>query len=352
MSDAATHDCDLEHQYDVYLEALEVTDIRARYGIATDEAPRACYARVLDNGVLKPIAYWYEHDGLHCTLGTAKNATSLDRAAATRWFISAWKGLISEKMYYAVFDGASWPDLDKVVEEQLAQRGIGDNNPPQDPLAQLIENIESAVAAAAQYDNIDDTTTQAAAGLRNRLNELGGEADDVRQKAIGDHYRLYKEAHNKWQPWVDKAKEAAKKILGSLNAWEKKKAKILAEEQAARDAAAKKAAEQAQREADRQIAAGVPPSSNEALQEALQETFAPEPAPIAPQPRPQIRAGYGRAAAVVMVKVPIIVNQDEVYAAFRDYKEVKDVLMKLVKVAVNGGQTVQGVTVTEEPQVR
>jgi hypothetical protein len=137
---------------------------------------------------------------------------------------------------------------------------------------------------------------------------------------------------------VKGAKSVADKIKAALSAHENRK---LAEEQKARMAALAeaRAAEETARKAA-EAGKPVPPP-----------VTPPAPVPPAPEPVTQVRGAYGRAAAVKLVRIAVVTDQDVVYQAFRTNPDVVALLAKLAQKATDAGATLAGVTIEEQRKV-
>jgi hypothetical protein len=262
---------------------------------------------------------------------------------------------ILEEWYRARMVGQPWPDESAAVTASLAPPPSGHNNPPTDEAEILQGQIEAASAGAAEYHEIsDDATASKAQSLRSRLLELSGNADKLREDRKRPHLEAGKAIDAKFMPLVKVAKAAADGIRSALSAHETRKAReadrIRREAEEARLKAEREAAqlrgeaENAAREAEN---AGLPAPAPPAP--------IPEPEPPAPAPVPEaavaIRGAYGRAAAVKVVKVAKVVDQDAAYMAMRTHKELVELIAKLAQRAAVAGVEVAGVEVTEERAV-
>lgn len=294
-----------------------------------------------------PVAIW-DQSGKMLALVDGKEAD-----AAEIWTYCC-KYPILEEWYRARMAGQVWPDESAAVSESLAHR-TDTNNPPTDEAELLQGQIAAAVAGIGEYANIvSDETAARAQSLRSRLLELSGQADKIREAQKKPHFEAGKAIDAKFQPLVKLAKSAADTIRDALGAHETRKAReaerIRREAEEARmkverDAARLRAeAEAAAREAEK---AGRPAPIPEPI---------PEPAPI-PTPEPlsapvaAIRGAYGRAAAVKVVKVAKVVDQDRAYLALKAHPEMIALIAVLAQRAATAGIPLEGVEVTEERKV-
>lgn len=277
-----------------------------------------------------PVAIW--NDG-----GTIRALVDGREADAADIWTFVCQHPILEEWYRARMDGQRWPDEDAAVTGSLAHV-TNTNSAPTDPAEILLEQIEAASAGVEQYSEItDDLTAAKAQSLRSRLLELSGDADKLREALVRPHLDAQKAANEKWQPLVKGAKAAADLIRAALGAHETRKAKaaalIAAEEEAARVKAAAKAAKLA--------AAGKP--------------VPVDPVPVAPEQAPApaaaIRGAYGRAAAIKVVRVARVVDQDKAYSGLKTHPEMIQLIARLAQRAVDAGITVSGVEFSEERKV-
>ena len=278
-----------------------------------------------------PVAIWMDGDELCCQIDGEDIPA---QKVIDSWpFIS--RNPVTHPEYEFYMANGRWEDADEVVHQQVTERGIGDNKPP-DELTLMKEQIESASAGVAAYAEISDDAQQARAqSLRSRLLELSKEADKKKDDEAGPHYKKYKDAHTKWKPLVDAAKGAADTIRAAMAKWETKKADKLRQEQAEAAKVAREAAAAAEK-------AGKP----------LTIVHVPPPPVSAPQP---IKGAYGRAASSKPIKVvKAITDQAVLYEYFKGYPEVSDCLLALAKkqVKLYPDSPPPGVEVKEEMDVR
>lgn len=346
--------------------ALAEEDVRKREGLFVNE-PAQGYYQLKWHGKWCPVAYWYEGDGLHCLVNDDwfhEDSDTHLKIAVEQWTRAA-KLPISEETYNNALEGKTWLKLDPSVERGLeedearARATKMSNQPPAEETdeqrykrlsAELKDQINNAIHDAKQYAEIDsDDMSARALTVVRWLQKLAREAETHKKAEVGDHYTIYKNALDRWNPIAGMAREATAAIERWMSAWENTKDRLKREQEAALERRRQEQLKREQAEADRQIAEGTPPSQMEV---PTQPTFLePEP-PAAPPPRSQIRGAYGRAATVVMVKTGTIVDQDQVYQHFKGDADVIALLRKLVNREVKAGNTVPGVEITEERAVR
>ncbi|MFB9952084.1 hypothetical protein ACFFP0_24815 [Rhizobium puerariae] len=251
---------------------------------------------------------------------------------------------VTHQAYIDALDGKGWPDDDEVVAAQVkpSEPTIGDNSAPVDEADVLKDQIENALKGIDAYNKItDDATASKAQSLRNRLNELSGDADKKRDELKRPHLEAGKAIDKLWMPLVKSAKEGANAVKASLDAWETEKLRRRREEERKAEEA-RIAAEKAAREQQGEV---------EVIDAPKVEA---QPAPPPTEPVGQIRATYGKAASV---SVKIVVDQVTDWPALASYMsnhpECQDLLRKLAQRALDAGRTnIPGITVTEKAAVR
>ncbi|TLX12103.1 hypothetical protein [Rhizobium sp. MHM7A] len=250
---------------------------------------------------------------------------------------------VTYEAYNAALEGKGWPDDDKTVASQFTPPDptIGDNSGEIDETEKLKDQIEAALKGIAAYAKIaDDATASKAQSLRNRLNELSGDADKKRDELKRPHLEAGKAIDKLWMPLVKSAKEGANTVRDALDAWENEKLRRRREEERKAEES-RIAAEKSARDQEGETAV---------LEAPKVET---QPAPPS-EPVGQIRATYGKAASV---SVKIVVDQVTDWVALASYMsnhpECQDLLRKLAQRAVDAGRTnIPGITVSEKAAVR
>lgn len=282
-----------------------------------------------------PVAIW-EQDGKILALVDGKEAD-----AAEIWTYVC-KYPILEEWYRARMVGQRWPDESAAVTESLAH--VTDtNNPPTDEAEILKGQIEAAATGAAEYADINsDETASKAQSLRSRLLELSGQADKIREIEKKPHLEAGKAIDAKFQPLVKMAKSAADLIREALGQHETRKARE---------------AERIRREQEEERLRAEREATKARAEAELAGRPAPAPVPAAPPPEPTpapaaaIRGAYGRAAAVKVVKVAKVVDQDKAYLALKKHPEMIALIAALAQRAATAGIPLEGVEVTEERKV-
>jgi hypothetical protein len=277
------------------------------------------------------VAYWRDSHTSELRCQVDGKDVSDDRANYL-WTFVAHRPVPSDVYYAVVNDKLSWPDMDAGLSERLAGLAL---EIPEAGTPRLDAEIAAAEAGVIRYKSIenDDAAAQGQS-LRSRLLELKRDADRDWTAEAKPHDDALAEIKSRWKPLVDRATAGANNIRVSLTAWENiKDERRKAENRAQQAAEAKRVAEAASN-----LPAGEQPITT--------------PTPVAPPaPSAPIRGGYGRAASVKMVTVVTIVDQDKVYAVFRDRQEIKDLLLKMAKRAIDDGYPVDGATSEKKPSV-
>ncbi len=264
-----------------------------------------------------PVAIWVDGPGgIECLVDGA------ERDASEVWTYCC-PHPITEEQYHARINTGKWHDEDAAVTASL-----GHNQP--DQADSIKDQIDAALKGVADYGAItSDETAAKAQSLRSRLLELSRDADKHRETLKRPHFEAGKAVDELYQPLVKAAKSGADTIAKELSAHETRKARIEADRLAAER---KRLAEEQAKHAP--IGAPEP---------------APEPMPI-PVAAP-IKGAYGRAAAVKIVKVAKVVDQDAAYAALKSQPDLAALIQKLAQKLVDAGFSVAGVEVTEERKV-
>lgn len=300
-----------------------------------DGDPQQGYYRVRygKDKPFEPVAIWKDEGGkwLAYRAGREVDAEGI--------WTSCCRHPVTYEAYNAAIEGRGWPDDDNVVSSQVSP-SIGDNSGSVDETETLKDQIGSALEGVKSYEKIvDDATAAKALSLRNRLNELSGQAEKIRVKEKEPHLEAGKAVDAKWQPLVKSAKAGADKVRDAIGAWETEKL------QAERKRQAEIAAEQARISAEQ--AAREQPSDGDVME-------APAPAHPAETAPSSIRPTYGKAASVQVKTVVKDVTDWSALAVYMSlHPEVQDLLRKLAHRALDAGRTdVPGITIEEKAQVR
>lgn len=252
---------------------------------------------------------------------------------------------VTYEAYNRAVSGGGWEDEDTVVADQIKPPAPDDNSSKFDEADALKDQIEAALQGLSTYTDIkDDQTAAKALSLRNRLNELSGQAEKIRVKLKEPHLEAGKAVDAKWNPLVKKAKAGADQVKAVIGAWETEKLRRQreAERQAAEAARAK---EEAERRAAEEAEQG------DLLTATKVETAAPVAQPAEPA---QIKPTYGKAASVT---AKVVVDQITDWSALASYMsnhpDCQELLRKLAQRALDAGRTnIPGITTTEVAQVR
>ena len=249
---------------------------------------------------------------------------------------------VTFEAYEAAVAGKGWPDDDKVVAAQVKppEPTIGDNSGEVDEAEALKDQIAAALARMDAYAKIaDDATAAKALSLRNRLNELSGQAEKIRVKQKEPHLEAGKAVDAKWQPLVKSAKAGADKVRDAIGSWETEKLR-----------------EQRKRERERERAehdrlAPEPAAREQSSETAVLEATAPlTAAEVAPAP---IKPTYGKSASV---SIKMVVTEVTDWVALSTYMlnhpDFQNCLRDLAQRATDKGHTVPGVKVEEKAAVR
>jgi hypothetical protein len=248
----------------------------------------------------EPVAIW-EQDG---ELVMDVNGVPVDpRDHETVW-LSCAKLPVSEEWYRKVADeGGIWPDLDETVS------GIGHNRRRADDPESLID--EMSIAASEYMAIDDDEQAQRALSLRSALLEQHKKIDKQREAEKAPHLKAAKQVDELYMHIVKRAKQWADHLRAIVEAYETRKRK------AAREAMVTEA--------------------------------------VTPEPKGQIRTGYGRAVSVQ--EKPVVTGITNIHAlvGFLQHSQwdvLNAYLQELAQKDVNKGLTVPGVTVEMKAVLR
>ncbi|NTJ46858.1 hypothetical protein G6K93_07500 [Agrobacterium rhizogenes] len=280
----------------------------------------------------EPVAIWKDEEGNWLAYRAGREANAVDI------WTSCCRNPVTYEAYQAAGEGKGWPDDDKVVAAQVKppEPTIGDNSGEVDEADALKDQITAALARMDAYAKIaDDATAAKALSLRNRLNELSGQAEKIRVKQKEPHLEAGKAVDAKWQPLVKSAKAGADEVRDAIGSWETEKLR----EQRRRERAEQDrlAAEQAAREQ----------SAETTVLEAPAPLTVPE---VAPAP---IKPTYGKSASV---SIKMVVTEVTDWVALSTYMlnhpDLQNCLRDLAQRATDKGHTVPGVKVEEKAAVR
>ena len=287
----------------------------------------------------KPVAYWYEGEQLRCLVGD--DVVEDDLKAREIWtYCCSYP--VTHDAYLDAMETGRWPDSDpRLTAKNLKQSGdygpgeeATTNNPPaESPIEECKNKIANAKGGLDDYKTIEsDEQLARAKSLKNRLTELAGEADKQRDAIKRPFLEAGRAVDAEWMPVVNEAKEAARVVQGSMDAY------------ATKQLLARRAAEA---EAERRRQA-------DALREASNEGPAEQ---VAPQPieetTTRVQPGYGRAGSIKTQQVVTeITDIDALFGLLKSHKELKDKMLELAQRAVSAGYDVPGVKIEERAKVK
>jgi hypothetical protein len=254
------------------------------------------------------VAIWQDYDFADGVLVMAIDGEDVPLNNFERVWLSCAIRPVSEAWFRSYEDTGRWPDVDAGLA------GMGDNvSKGMDE----VEQIELLNAEVAKYREIlDDDTAAQAQSLRARLMELRGKVDKKREELKQPHLKAAREVDEIYMAPVKKANAAANVLKGLVEMWETVKRRRAREEAAA--------VERARMEAEQ---------ANQPLAPLNQ----PAPEPV-PEPKQQIRAGYGRAASVR--ERLVVVGISDFTAALREFghsDEVAELMIRLAQGVVDRG---------------
>lgn len=330
--------------------------------VATVDQPECGFYRLKRNGRWVPVAVWPKHHGLGFKIGTENVGENMGVELWSHYCANP----ITEAVYRAVAErGEKWPDGDPIVEamidkvakitpQQIAARiNSGEELNPEesararnaaraaDPSIEFKENVTTALGGVPGYAKIEsDEASTRAAGLRNMLLALAGEAEEARKAEKKPHWDAAQAVDAKWQPIIKDAQAGAVTVRKSMEAWEDEK----------REQARKAAQEQAKR--DEQHARDTEWAN------AGKEPAPAPPMPVKPNtppPLPQIRPTFGKAASAGSKMVVESVDIDKFLAALRprpEWPTIEAFFKEVAQKLANRGIILDGVNANEKAQIR
>lgn len=282
-------------------------------------------ARLVKGGPWVPVAIWRDEEGtVHCRVADlAKDANEI-------WTWCA-KNPVKQEDAKIAFKTGNWPG-------DVPQ--IGDNSGTLSLTEEIADAITNATAWLSNTKIADKTTADTAANWRQRLLDLGKQADKQREAEKRPHDDAAKAVQAKWKPSIDAAADAANRIRDALTAYMRaEEAKLRAEQEAQRKAAEevarkqREAAEAARREAE---AKNLPPPPE------------PEDVPLPFEPEPvKVQAGgqRGRKTGLRTVTSYVVTDHDAAYAAVKHVAAVREAIEKAAAAMAKAGAAVPGVEV-------
>lgn len=251
-------------------------------------------------------------------------------------FLWSCRNPITYDAYVGALEGKPFPDEDAVVADQVA--AAGHNSGAVDEAEELKDQIAAALKGTDAYKTItDDATAARALSLRNRLNELSGQAEKIRVKRKEPHLEAGKAVDAKFQPLVKSAKKGADDVRDAIGAWETKKLQ-----------------EQRKRERDAETARLAAEETARANEPQADLALAPSPvAPVDAAPAP-IKPTYGKAASVsVKIVVKDVTDWTALAVYMAQHPVMQDTLRQLAQRALDAGRTnIPGITTEEKANVR
>jgi hypothetical protein len=287
---------------------------------ATVDEPHPGFYRLKRHGLWIPVAVWPSGASLGFKIG--KEIVG-ELVGTEQWPYYA-TNFISEAEYRKVAEkGGEWSDADPTVAA-MTKEPPSKAPPERDPTAFLREQVAAALRGVAAYDKVEsDEQNVKAAGLRNLLLQLSGDADKARDAEKRPHLDAGRAIDAKWRDVIQDAKTGSMTVRRAMEAWEDVKRE-------AAQSAARRAAEAAPHEAP-------PPASN------------------LPPPQVQVRPTYGKAASVGSRLEVTTIDWDKFLADLRQRPEwgaVANQLWDLAEKLANKGIMIAGVSTAEKASIR
>jgi len=306
--------------YEYWQKALaDPKALRARDFKITDQPQPGFYRTKQGKGV----AIWEDFDFADGALVMSLDGDDVAMNDYERVWLSCALRPVSEAWFRSYEEVGRWPDVD----EQLAQMGHN-IRAGMDEVEQITE-LEKQVKAYKQLES-DEQAAQAQS-LRARFLELKGIVDKKREELKQPHLKAAREVDEIWMAPVKKATGCANALKALIEGWESEKRRRAREEAAA--------VERARMEAEQ---------ANQPLPAILRP---PEPVP---EPKDQIRSGYGRAASVrERLVVTGISDLPQALRELGDTREVRAALIALAQTLVDrGGRVPHGFTTELKAVIR
>jgi hypothetical protein len=290
----------------------------------------------------KPVAFWYDPDDASKMLCVVDGELVEDNLRAREIWTYCCAHPVTHEAYTAVVErGEPWSDSDPRLTPRALKRAASyapgeeatTNNPPaESPLDECRNKIANAKGGLDDYKTIaDDEQLARAKSLKNRLTELAGEADKQRDALKRPHLEAGRAVDAEWMPVVNDAKDAARAVQASMDAYATKM--LQARRAAEAEVERRRLKEQAE-------------ASNEAPAGAV------APAPIA-ETTTRVQPGYGRAGSIKTEnKVTDITDIDALFGFLKTHKELREKMLELAQRAVSAGYEVPGVKIEERAKVK
>jgi hypothetical protein len=291
-----------ENLYAYWYAALE-----GQFAAVTETEPQCGFYRVKSAGDFwLPVAIFLEQDMLWAMVGKEEASAAEGHVRAT-WLRCAMHP-VTENMYRHAVKTGTWPG------DAPAERGIGDNNPPEG-------YAELAVMLAGQASEMrgwlqDRTITSQEDADRcerwaNDFLKLKKQAEAEHKVEKEPHLKAGREVDAKYKPLIDLASKCARALKEAATTY------LLARQAEKRAAAAQ------------MIARG-------------------DPAPARFETRATTSGSSGRKLALRTHKFAEIQDWDAAIAFFKDNPELREVVQRLADKCAQVGAPVPGVTFKEE----
>lgn len=297
--------------------------------------PQAGYyrKRASKDGPWLPVAIWtHKETGKQ----VARVAGEMVEPADV-WTWVADKPVAKDAAQQAFKTGA-WPG-----DALPVSAGMGDNNPPSEP----IELIPLEIASADEWlSSVGTIVTQVYSDIAS--NKVGN-LRDLKKKAEAQH-KAEKEPHleagrlvdKKYKPKIDDADAAVKRLLAAITVFQNAEAARLRKEAEAK--AAKERAEYEAKLAEQRKAAEAEAAKNKTPIEEVIEAMPPPPPPAAPVVQ-RVKSGgaLGKSVSLRTVKVATISDYDKALVALKDHPEMRELVQRLADRACKAGVPLAGV---------
>jgi hypothetical protein len=168
-----------------------------------------------------------ESEELVATIGNpyAADVVPADEQFFERHFTRASRHPISQELYWAIADGAPWPDA---PPENGAR-----SNLPDDPFEALRIEIEGEVAEVERWLRsgpvADQTANDRAKNWSARIHALGKRADALRNDEKRPHLEAGREIDVKWTPLVTQTEALRRRLAEACEEYRKERQRRVAE---------------------------------------------------------------------------------------------------------------------------
>jgi hypothetical protein len=185
-------------------------------GAVHDGCPQPGFYRMRKTrgGPWLPVAIWFDDDGSALCF-----VSDEPRKSADVW-LSCARFPVTEEDYRHAVDTGEWPGA---LPEPTAEDGpakMGDNQPPADPAAAVIEALDESVAQAKSWLQGREIVSQADAdrceAFIARLSRAGKEAETAHRTEKQPHLEAGRAVDARWKPIIDSASGAVRMLKGAL----------------------------------------------------------------------------------------------------------------------------------------